>query len=40
MIAKEGHIFNCEIVGNVIDVEIVGGRELVSCAQKMTLKEG
>jgi desulfoferrodoxin-like iron-binding protein len=35
--SKEGQLFECEICGNVVVVQVVGGGELVCCGQKMTL---
>jgi 4-carboxymuconolactone decarboxylase len=37
--SKEGQLFECEICGNVVVVQVVGGGELVCCGQKMTLNE-
>jgi desulfoferrodoxin-like iron-binding protein len=39
-VSKEGQVFECEICGNVVEVKVVGGGELVCCGQKMELKQG
>ena len=38
-VKKVGEVFRCEICGNVVEVEKVGGGELVCCDQPMTLVE-
>jgi len=38
-VTKEGEIFECEICGNVVEVQIVGGGELVCCGEPMARKE-
>jgi desulfoferrodoxin-like iron-binding protein len=39
-VLKEGQVFECEICGNVVEVKVVGGRELVCCGQMMKLTKG
>lgn len=38
-VTVEGEIFECEICGNVVEVQIVGGGELVCCGEPMVKKE-
>lgn len=40
-VSKAGEIYKCEICGNVVEVKVSGGGELVCCGQPMILqKEG
>lgn len=39
-VKKEGEVYMCEICGNIVEVKVVGGGELVCCGQPMTLQEG
>jgi len=34
-VKKVGEVFKCEICGNIVKVEKVGGGELVCCGQPM-----
>ena len=38
-VSKEGQVFECEICGNVVKVQTVGGGELVCCGEPMALQE-
>ena len=37
-VAKVGQVYECEICGNVVEVTVVGGGELVCCGEPMKLK--
>ena len=37
---KEGEVYKCNICGNVVRVEKVGGGTLVCCGQEMEKLEG
>jgi len=40
-VSKAGEVYKCEICGNVVEVKVSGGGELVCCGQPMILeKEG
>ena len=34
-VTKAGEVFKCDICGNVVEVKMVGGGELVCCGQPM-----
>jgi desulfoferrodoxin-like iron-binding protein len=38
-VAKVGQVYECEICGNVVEVKVVGGGELVCCGEPMILKK-
>lgn len=38
-VTQEGQRFNCEICGNVVTVNTVGGGTLVCCGQDMNLEQ-
>jgi len=38
-VSAEGQVFRCEICGNVVEVKVVGGGELVCCGEPMILVE-
>lgn len=38
-VSKEGQIFECNICGNIVVVNTVGGGELVCCGEPMELKK-
>ncbi|HZD43104.1 MAG TPA: desulfoferrodoxin FeS4 iron-binding domain-containing protein [Methanomicrobiales archaeon] len=38
-VSEVGEVYLCEICGNVVEVKVVGGGELVCCGQPMTLQE-
>jgi desulfoferrodoxin-like iron-binding protein len=38
-VSKNGQIYECMICGNVVEVKVVGGGELVCCGEPMVLKE-
>ena len=38
-VEREGQKFECEICGNVVEVKVVGGGELVCCGEPMALQE-
>ncbi len=38
-VSKAGEQYICEICGNVVEVKVVGGGELVCCGQPMKLKK-
>ena len=37
-VSKVGQVYECEICGNVVEVRVVGGGELVCCGEPMKLK--
>jgi desulfoferrodoxin-like iron-binding protein len=37
-VARVGQVYECEICGNVVEVKVVGGGELVCCGEPMVLK--
>jgi desulfoferrodoxin-like iron-binding protein len=34
-VSKVGEVYHCEICGNVVEVKVVGGGELVCCGEPM-----
>lgn len=38
-VKKIGEVFKCEVCGNVVEVKVVGGGELVCCGKPMKLVE-
>jgi desulfoferrodoxin-like iron-binding protein len=38
-VSREGEVYLCEICGNVVEVQVAGGGELVCCGQPMILQE-
>jgi len=38
-VKAEGEVYRCEVCGNVVEVQEVGGGTLVCCGQDMTLEE-
>ncbi|KXB04510.1 desulforedoxin [candidate division MSBL1 archaeon SCGC-AAA382A13] len=38
-VSEKGQVYECEICGNVVKVEEVGGGELVCCGQPMVLRD-
>ncbi len=34
-----GEVYRCQICGNVVEVKVVGGGELVCCGQPMKLEQ-
>ncbi|MDD1655279.1 MAG: desulfoferrodoxin FeS4 iron-binding domain-containing protein [Methanomicrobiales archaeon] len=37
-VSKAGQVYECEICGNVVEVKVVGGGELVCCGEPMILQ--
>lgn len=38
-VKKVGEVFKCEVCGNVVEVKVVGGGQLVCCGKPMKLIE-
>ncbi|MDT8357828.1 MAG: desulfoferrodoxin FeS4 iron-binding domain-containing protein [Methanomicrobiaceae archaeon] len=38
-VSKVGEVYLCEICGNVVEVKVVGGGELVCCGEPMILQK-
>lgn len=38
-VKKVGEVYKCSICGNVVEVKVVGGGELICCEQAMELEE-
>lgn len=39
LVHKVGEVYICDVCGNVVEVKVVGGGELVCCRTEMTLVE-
>ncbi|MDD5069477.1 MAG: desulfoferrodoxin FeS4 iron-binding domain-containing protein [Candidatus Omnitrophica bacterium] len=38
-VSNSGEVYECEICGNVVEVKVVGGGELVCCGKPMLLQK-
>ncbi len=37
-VSKVGEVYECEICGNVVEVKVAGGGELICCGEPMKLR--